>query len=127
MNVNALIDAIVRQTTILIAQLATLGSGRAQLAHNANQVFLDPQIASGGAVITDPDELSALRALRLPGGQSQRVDAGGMAQSRDTAEYQLPDAPARRAARSSGGHARAAALLTAAAQGDAGKNGSIVS
>jgi predicted transcriptional regulator len=41
MNVNALIDAIVRQTTILVAQLATTGGGRAQLAHTANQVFLD--------------------------------------------------------------------------------------
>jgi DNA-binding MarR family transcriptional regulator len=41
MNVNALIDAVVRQTTILIAQLATLDGGRAQLAHTANQVFLD--------------------------------------------------------------------------------------
>jgi hypothetical protein len=41
MNVSALIDAIVRQTTILIAQLATLEGGRAQLAHTANQVFLD--------------------------------------------------------------------------------------
>src|SRR6187549_3076813 len=36
-----LIDAIVRQTMVLIAQLATLGGGRAQLAHTANQVFLD--------------------------------------------------------------------------------------
>lgn len=41
MNVSALIDAIVRQTTVLIAQLATLEGGRAQLAHTANQVFLD--------------------------------------------------------------------------------------
>lgn len=36
-----LIDAIVRQTTVLIAQLATAGGGRAQLSHTANQVFLD--------------------------------------------------------------------------------------
>jgi hypothetical protein len=41
MNVTALIDAIVRQTTVLIAQLATQSGGRAQLAHIANQVFLD--------------------------------------------------------------------------------------
>jgi hypothetical protein len=40
-NVNLLIDAIVRQTTILIAQLATAGGARAPLAHTANQVFLD--------------------------------------------------------------------------------------
>lgn len=41
MNVQLLIDAIVRQTTVLIAQLATAGGIRAPLAHVANQVFLD--------------------------------------------------------------------------------------
>jgi hypothetical protein len=40
MNVQLLIDAIVRQTTALIAQLATAGGVRAPLAHVANQVFL---------------------------------------------------------------------------------------
>lgn len=41
MNVNLLIDALVRQTTVLVAQLATAAGSRAQLAHMANQVFLD--------------------------------------------------------------------------------------
>ena len=41
MNVNVLIDSIVRQVTVLIAQLATSGGVRAPLAHVANQVFLD--------------------------------------------------------------------------------------
>jgi hypothetical protein len=41
MDAGLLIDAIVRQTTVLIAQLATTGGGRAQLAHTANQVFVD--------------------------------------------------------------------------------------
>ena len=41
MNVHFLIDALVRQTTVLIAQLATSGGVRAPLAHVANQVFLD--------------------------------------------------------------------------------------
>lgn len=41
MNVNLLIDAIVRQTTVLIAQLATAAGARAPLAHTANQVFMD--------------------------------------------------------------------------------------
>lgn len=41
MNVPHLVDAIVRQTTVLIAQLATAGGARAHLAHTANQVFLD--------------------------------------------------------------------------------------
>ena len=36
-----LIDAVVRQTTVLIAQLATSGGVRAPLAHVANQVFLE--------------------------------------------------------------------------------------
>lgn len=41
MNVKILIDSIVRQTTVLIAQLATAGGVRAPLAHVANQVFLE--------------------------------------------------------------------------------------
>jgi hypothetical protein len=41
MNTQLLIDAIVRQTTVLIAQLATAGGIRAPLSHVANQVFVD--------------------------------------------------------------------------------------
>lgn len=41
MTIDLLIHAIVRQTTILIAQLATAHGGRAPLAQVANQVFLD--------------------------------------------------------------------------------------
>lgn len=41
MNSRFLIDAIVRQTTVLLAQLATASGARAQLAKTANQVFLD--------------------------------------------------------------------------------------
>jgi len=41
MNVQLLLDGIVRQTTVLIAELATAGGARAPLAHVANQVFLD--------------------------------------------------------------------------------------
>jgi hypothetical protein len=41
MNVNALIDAVVRQTTVLVAHLATSAGIRAPLAHVANQVFLE--------------------------------------------------------------------------------------
>jgi hypothetical protein len=41
MNVNLLIDSVVRQTTVLIAQLATVEGGRPSLAHTANQVFVD--------------------------------------------------------------------------------------
>jgi hypothetical protein len=41
MNVHLLIDAIVRQTMVLVAQLATAGGARAALGHTANQVFLE--------------------------------------------------------------------------------------
>jgi hypothetical protein len=41
MNAQILIDSIVRQVTVLIAQLATSGGIRAPLSHVANQVFLD--------------------------------------------------------------------------------------
>jgi hypothetical protein len=41
MNPRVLIDGIVRQTTVLIAQLATSGGLRAPLAHVAGQVFLE--------------------------------------------------------------------------------------
>ena len=41
MNIQLLVDAIVRQTTVLIAQLATSGGMRAPLADVAEQIFLD--------------------------------------------------------------------------------------
>jgi hypothetical protein len=53
-----LIDSVVRQTTILIAALATASGNRASLAHVANQVFLDlvrelKQQGLGNKVIAD--------------------------------------------------------------------------
>jgi hypothetical protein len=41
MNVSLLIDAVVRQTMILVAQLSTTAGVRAPLEHVANRVFLD--------------------------------------------------------------------------------------
>lgn len=41
MNPNLLIEAILRQTTVLIAQLATSGGGGAQLVGTADQVLAD--------------------------------------------------------------------------------------
>ena len=41
MNTKLLIDAFVRQTMVLIAQVATMAGVRTPLAHVANQVFLD--------------------------------------------------------------------------------------
>jgi hypothetical protein len=62
-HVQLLIDSIVRQTTVLIAQLATAGGVRAPLAHVAGQVFV---------------ELS--RALREQGiSRKVRADMFGMA------------------------------------------------
>jgi predicted acetyltransferase len=40
-EIGTLIDAIVRQTTVLIAQLATSGGERTQLTNTANQLFVD--------------------------------------------------------------------------------------
>ena len=41
MDAGTLIDSIVRQTTVLIAQISTSAGIRAPLAHVADQVFLD--------------------------------------------------------------------------------------
>jgi len=41
MNIQLLIDSIVRQVTVLIAQLATSGGIRAPMAHLADQVFIE--------------------------------------------------------------------------------------
>ena len=41
MNVQLLIDSVVQQVTVLIAQLATSGGARAPVAHIASQVFVD--------------------------------------------------------------------------------------
>lgn len=41
-NAKLLIDAIVRQTSVLIGQLSTAAGIRSPLAHVADQVFVDP-------------------------------------------------------------------------------------
>ncbi len=68
MNPQILIDAIVRQTTILIARLSTAGGVRSPLAHLANEVFLGvvrelDQQGLGKKVIADMFGL-ALRSYR---------------------------------------------------------------
>lgn len=57
MNIAVLIDAIVRQTSVLVAQLAVAG-GRPSLAHTSNQIFIDvvrelKQQGVGNKVIAD--------------------------------------------------------------------------
>lgn len=74
MNVNLLIDAIVRQTMMLIAHLATAAGIRSPLAHIANQVFLDlvhelQQQGLGRKVIADMFGI----ALRTYHAKVQRV------------------------------------------------------
>ena len=72
MTIQLLIDAIVRQTTVLIAQLATSGGA---LAHVANQVFLDlanELEAHGVSRKVSADMFGmALRALRAEGAASR--------------------------------------------------------
>ena len=68
-NVKLLIDAIIRQTMVLIAQLSTSSGLRAPLAHVANQVFLDLVVeleaqGVGRKVIADMFGL-ALRSYQL--------------------------------------------------------------
>jgi hypothetical protein len=67
MNATLLIDAIVRQTTVLIATLATAAGHRAPLARVADQVFSDlvgelKEQGLGNKVIADMFGM-ALRAL----------------------------------------------------------------
>ncbi len=69
MNIKVLIDMIVRQTTVLIAHLATSAGLRAPLAHLANQVFIElvAELESQGLgrkVIADMFGL-ALRSYQL--------------------------------------------------------------
>ena len=67
MNVSVVIDAVIRQTTVLIAQLATTGGIRSPLSRLANQVFLNlvGELESQGVgrkVIADMFGLGACRA-----------------------------------------------------------------
>ena len=78
-----LIDAIVRQTTVLIAALATASGQRAQLAHIANQVFVDlarelREHGLGTKVIADMFGM-ALRTyqVRIARLSESRTDQGG--------------------------------------------------
>ena len=84
MNVQLLIDSVVRQTTVLIAQLATAGGARAPLAHVANQVFLDladelRRQGVGRKVSADMFGLSLrtyLRKLQRIGERESETEAG---------------------------------------------------
>jgi len=82
MNVQLLIDDIIRQTTVLIAQLSTAAGVRAPLSHVADQVFLElaKELEAQGVrrkVVADMFGL-ALRSYQL---KVQRVSEGAGAAS----------------------------------------------
>ncbi len=77
MNTKLLIDAIVHQTTILIAQLSTAAGIRAPLAHVADQVFLElsREIEAQGVSRKVAADMFGL-AIRTYQKKVQRVTAG---------------------------------------------------
>lgn len=90
MNVDVLIDSVVRQTTVLIAQLATAAGVRAPLAHVANQVFVDltkelRQQGVGHKVIADMFGM----ALRSYHAKVQRLSQSGTYSERSLWEAML--------------------------------------
>ena len=92
MNTTLLIDAIVRQTTVLIASLATASGQRAQLAHLAHQVFADLATALkeqglGNKVIADMFGM----ALRTYHARMAKVSESRTEQGRSLWEAVLDD------------------------------------
>ena len=83
MNSRLLIDAFVRQTMVLIAQIATTAGARVPLANVANQVFLDltqalEQQGLGRKVVADMFGL-ALRSYQLKIGRlTESASSGGV-------------------------------------------------
>jgi hypothetical protein len=75
MNVRLLIDTIVRDTTVLIAQLATSGGLRAPLAHVAGQVFVElaAELEREGVTKKVSADMFGL-ALRTYQRRTQRLD-----------------------------------------------------
>jgi hypothetical protein len=90
MNAQVLIDGIVRQTTVLIAQLATSGGVRAPLAHIANQVFLElaREIESQGVSKQVSADMFGL-ALRSYRRRLHRISASTTDQDRSLWEAML--------------------------------------
>ncbi len=90
MNAQVLIDGIVRQTMVLIAQLATSGGARAPLAYLANQVFLElaREIESQGISKQVSADMFGL-ALRSYRRRVQRVSASTTDQDRSLWEAML--------------------------------------
>lgn len=89
-NTKLLIDNVVRQTTILIAQLATSGGVRAPLAHIANQVFLElaKELESQGISKQVTADMFGM-ALRSYRRRVQRLDASATDRDRSLWEAVL--------------------------------------
>jgi hypothetical protein len=83
MDVKLLIDGIVRQTTVLIAQLSTSAGIRAPLAHIADQVFVDlaAEIESQGVTRKVAADMFGL-ALRSYQKKVQRLTESGTVRDR---------------------------------------------
>ena len=83
MNTKLLIDAIVHQTTVLIAQLSTASGIRAPLAHVADQVFLElsREIEAQGVSRKVVADMFGL-AIRTYQKKVQRVTESGTARDR---------------------------------------------
>jgi hypothetical protein len=113
MNVKLLIDGIMRQTTVLIAQLSTSAGVRAPLAHLADQVFLSlaQEIEAQGIgrkVVADMFGL----ALRSYQRKTQRLTASATHQGKTLFEAVLEYVE------SQGGSTRAQLLSRFAKDGD---------
>jgi predicted transcriptional regulator len=83
MNHKLLIDAFVRQTMVLIAQVATMAGVRTPLAHVANQVFLDlthalEQQGLGRKVVADMFGLALRSYQQKVDRLTESASAGGV-------------------------------------------------
>jgi hypothetical protein len=90
MNVKLLIDGIMHQTTVLIAQLSTVAGVRAPLAHIADQVFLSlsREIEAQGVARKVVADMFGL-ALRGYQRKTQRLAASASAQGKTLFEAVL--------------------------------------
>ena len=85
MNTPLLIDSIVRQVTVLIAQLGTAGGLRAPMAHLANQVFLQRPLPTGivsgvssaRTALAGPRHRWETPGRLNPNGKSRALPSGG--------------------------------------------------
>ena len=85
MNVHLLIDAVVRQTMILVAQLATSEGARAALGHTAKQVFFELATELRGAGLACRADLTPRRLGKQLEGAAKAGAHGRQAGRREPA------------------------------------------